>query len=100
MALDMADLGCFGDGRLKKGGLVAASDGFLAVGEFSAERVLIVDVGCVDLMQHHVHRGDAKHGHIEIEAISVLMVLRIFYFVVIVSLATHTLPRFPNINSW
>ena len=39
------------------------------LGEALAQRVLVVDVGVVDAVQHQVHGGDAQHGGVEVEAV-------------------------------
>ena len=39
------------------------------LGEGVRERVLVVDVRVVDAVQHQVHRRDAEHGAVEVEAV-------------------------------
>ena len=39
------------------------------LGEAVAERVLVVDVRGVDAVEHQVHRRDAQHGGVEVEAV-------------------------------
>ena len=39
------------------------------VREADAQRVLVVDVGIVDPVQHQVNRRDPQHGRVEVESV-------------------------------
>ena len=50
---------------------VEAADGELGelLRERVAQRVLVVDVGRLDAVEHQVHGGDAEHGRVEVVAV-------------------------------
>jgi len=41
---------------------------------FLRQRILVADVRIVDAVQRHVHRADAQHGAVEVEAVEHLLV--------------------------